>query len=74
MLILQRRKGEALCIGDDVKITVSDVGNDWVKIAVDAPKEISILRSELVEAANENKEAYENSSSKLIQEFLKGNK
>lgn len=70
MLILQRRKGESLCIGEDIKITVSDIGSDWVKLAIDAPKEISILRSELKEAALENKEASKNLSSALIQKLL----
>jgi carbon storage regulator len=57
MLILQRKKGQELTIGDNICITVLDVGNDWVKLAIDAPRDISILRSELIEAASANKEA-----------------
>lgn len=57
MLILQRKKGQELTIGDNICITVLDVGNDWVKIAIDAPRDVSILRSELIEAASANKEA-----------------
>ena len=33
------------------------MGNDWVKLAIDAPRDVSILRSELIEAASANKEA-----------------
>lgn len=57
MLILQRKKGQELNIGDNISITVLDVGNDWVKLAIDAPRDVSILRSELIEAASANKEA-----------------
>lgn len=57
MLILQRKKQQTLIIGDDIKITVIDLGGDWVKLAIDAPREVSILREELVEAASANQEA-----------------
>ncbi len=71
MLILQRRKGESLCIGEDIKLTVSEIGSDWVKLAIDAPKEVSILRSELREAALENQEASKNFSSRLLEKLMK---
>lgn len=57
MLILQRKKGQELKIGDNISITVLDMGNDWVKLAIEAPRDVSILRSELIEAASANKEA-----------------
>lgn len=57
MLILQRKKGQELTIGDNICITVLEVGSDWVKLAIDAPRDVSILRSELIEAASANKEA-----------------
>lgn len=57
MLILQRKKDQSLVIQDNIHITVVDMGNDWVKLAIDAPRDISILRSELIEAAKANKEA-----------------
>ena len=55
MLILQRRKGQSLSINKNITLTVVDAGPDWVKLAIDAPKDIPILRSELKEAAAENK-------------------
>lgn len=70
MLILQRRKGESLCIGDDIKITISDIGSEWVKLAIDAPKGVPILRSELKEAALENAQASKDSSFKMLQQLL----
>ena len=57
MLILQRRKGQSLSINDNITLTVVDTGTDWVKLAIDAPKEVPILRSELKEAAAENQKA-----------------
>ena len=57
MLVLHRKKGESLIINDNIKITIVDISGEKVKIAVDAPKEIPVLRSELVNAAEANKEA-----------------
>ena len=57
MLILQRKKEQALNIGNNISITVLEIGNDWVKLAIDAPRDIPILRSELVEAVSANQEA-----------------
>ncbi len=57
MLILQRKKEQSLNIGDNISITVLEIGNDWVKLAIDAPRDVSILRTELIEAASANQEA-----------------
>lgn len=47
MLILRRRAGESLLIGQDVEIEVLETGPSGVKIGIRAPKEIAILRKEL---------------------------
>ena len=57
MLVLHRKKGESLIINDNIKITIVDISGEKVKIAVKAPKEIPVLRSELVNAVEANKEA-----------------
>ena len=57
MLILRRRAGETLLIGDDVKVTVMDVYEGGVRLAIDAPKSIPILRSELLQAVDANRDA-----------------
>lgn len=49
MLILQRKRNESLSINNNVTISVMEIGTDWVKLAIDAPKEIPVLRSELKE-------------------------
>ena len=47
MLILTRKVGESLLIGDDVSITILNVRGNQVKIGVKVPKEISVHREEI---------------------------
>ena len=47
MLILTRRVGETLMIGDEVTVTVLGVKGNQVRIGVNAPKEVSVLREEI---------------------------
>ena len=57
MLILRRKSGESLILNDNIKITVLESGADGVRLAIDAPKQVQILREELVEATKANQEA-----------------
>ncbi len=57
MLVLQRKKGETLLLGDDIRITVVETTADGVKLAIEAPKDVKILREELMKAAQANKDA-----------------
>ena len=49
MLILTRRVGESLMIGDNVTVTVLGVKGNQVRIGVDAPKDVAVYRRELYE-------------------------
>jgi carbon storage regulator len=49
MLILTRRAGESIMIGNDVKITVTRVAVDKVRIGIEAPKHVAVYREELYE-------------------------
>lgn len=58
MLVIKRKKGEAIKIGDNIEITIVKIEDGAVKIAIDAPKDISILRKELIKkVTDENKSA-----------------
>jgi len=57
MLILRRKEGETLLIGEEIKIMVLDTSDGGVRLAIDAPKEIPILRGELVRAMDANRDA-----------------
>ena len=55
MLVISRKKGESLLIGDDIEITVEKIDISSVKISIKAPKEKVILRKEVYEKVkNEN--------------------
>jgi len=58
MLVLSRKKGEAIMIGNDIELQILDVSSEGVKLGISAPKEVGILRKELfVAIADTNKEA-----------------
>lgn len=57
MLILQRKAGESLLIGEDITVRVVSVDGVRVRLAISAPQDVPILRSELVTAATANRDA-----------------
>ncbi len=57
MLILQRKAGESLVIGEDITIRVVSVDGTRVRLAISAPEDVSILRSELVTATAANRDS-----------------
>lgn len=58
MLVVTRKKGESILIGDDIEVTINKIEDGSVKIAISAPKDITILRKEVYEKVKEeNKEA-----------------
>lgn len=66
MLILTRKKGESIQIGDDIEITIAAIQGEQVKIGINAPKHIEIHRKEIyLDIQNENTEA-----AKGIQDLL----
>ena len=57
MLLISRKKGESVIIGGNIEITVLEIHGDKIKIGIDAPKEIGIVRKELKELESYNQEA-----------------
>ena len=68
MLILQRKPGESLVIGEDVRVSVVSIEGGRVRLAISAPPEVSILRSELLDAklANQDSAAEEAAPTELL--------
>jgi len=57
MLILTRRVGETLMVGDEVTVTVLGVKGNQVRIGVNAPKDIAVHREEIYDRIKREKEA-----------------
>lgn len=58
MLVLTRREGEKIVLGGSIEITVAEIQGDKVRLGIQAPKDVEILRGELFEAARSaNREA-----------------
>lgn len=58
MLVLSRRPNETIKIGDDIELKIIEVKGDVVRIGIEAPKSVDILRGELVQSISEtNSEA-----------------
>src|SRR3954470_20398835 len=53
MLVLTRKKGERVTIGDDIVVTIIDVRGDGVRIGFDAPRGVPIQRAEVLTAVRE---------------------
>lgn len=57
MLVIRRRAGESLLIGDGVEIHVLEVGPSSVKLGIQAPREVPVLRREIYVTAMQNRSA-----------------
>jgi carbon storage regulator len=54
MLVLSRKKGQSVILQDNIEITVLDIEGDVIKLGIAAPKEVQILRKELVDSVQES--------------------
>ena len=58
MLILTRKPGESIYIGDDIKVTIVELKGHQIRVGIDAPKDLRIYREEIyLQILEENKEA-----------------
>lgn len=71
MLVLRRKAGESIFLGDDVQIEVLEVNSQGAKLGIRAPREMVILRKELKVAAEQNRAAAESPGLSEVTEIFK---
>lgn len=72
MLVLSRKPGESILIGDNIEVKIIDVQGDHVKIGINAPRDVTILRKELMDEVRQvNREAVVDSSRLSLEELGK---
>jgi carbon storage regulator len=69
VLVISRKVSESIIIGDDVEVVVTEIGAERVKIGIRAPKGVPILRRELLETRDLNREASAASGPKAVDEL-----
>ena len=57
MLVITRQPGDSFTIGDDVKVIILEVSGDKIKVGIEAPKSVRIMRSEVMDTEKSNQEA-----------------
>jgi carbon storage regulator len=71
MLVLTRKTGEVIQIGDDIEITVLSVKGDQIKLGINAPKNVEIHRKEIYVSIQEENEQASKGISNLFDIFAK---
>ncbi|MGN1304352.1 MAG: carbon storage regulator [Oscillospiraceae bacterium] len=57
MLVVSRKKDESIIIGENIKVTIVEIAKDRIRIGVDAPESVKIVRSELYDTEKFNVQA-----------------
>ncbi len=70
MLILTRKKGEAFVINGDIELVISEISGDQVKIGIQAPASYKILRKELIQTIESNRQAAHAPAASEMRSFI----
>jgi carbon storage regulator len=70
VLVIRRRAGESLLIGDDVEVVILETGSSQVKLGIRAPKEITVLRKEIHLTRQQNRVASSEVSAAAMNRLL----
>ncbi|NLP26615.1 MAG: carbon storage regulator CsrA [Clostridiales bacterium] len=71
MLILSRKVGESLIINETIEVKVIEVSGDKIKLGIDAPSDVKVLRSELCQTAEANRDSANSKNNKKLIDFIK---
>lgn len=71
MLVIRRRSGESLLIGDDIEVEILDTGSSQVKLGIRAPKDVVVLRKEIQIAGQQNVAASKEKSGAAVNSVLR---
>lgn len=75
MLVITRKKDEGFLVGENIKVTVVEISKDRVKLGIDAPNDIKIIRNELYDTEKFNMQAAVNKpSADLLAKMMAGGK
>jgi carbon storage regulator len=69
MLVLSRRAGESIVLGDDITVTVLEVRGDVVRIGIDAPRSLTVHRAELLAQLEESNRQAASPSDDVVAEL-----
>src|SRR5579863_272203 len=70
MLVIRRRPGESLVIGDEIEVEVLEASPSQVKLGIRAPKSIAVLRKEIYVVGRQNQAASQEVSGKAVEKLL----
>jgi carbon storage regulator len=71
MLVIRRRSGESLLIGDDIEIEILETGSSQVKLGIRAPKQVVVLRKEIQITGQQNLAASKGKSGRAVNSVLR---
>jgi carbon storage regulator len=66
MLVITRKSGERICLGDDITITVMEISGSSVRLGIDAPRALPVYRAEIYAAVKEENRAAAAASKKNL--------
>lgn len=71
MLILSRKIGESVIINETIEVKVIEINGDKIKLGIDAPAEVKVLRNELCQTAEVNRDSANSKNNKKLIDFIK---
>ncbi len=71
MLVVTRKTEESVIIADNIEVTILEVSKDRVKLGISAPKDVKIIRNELLDTQNINEDSSREISKETLESLFK---